>query len=345
MDEITIIRPDDWHLHLRDGSAMEAILPFSAERFGRAIVMPNLQPPVTTVARARDYRDRILAALPPGSPFEPLMTLYLTPDTDPREIPHAREAGVHAVKLYPAGATTHSEAGVTSLEPLSPVFAAMEEAGLPLLVHGEVTDPDVDVFDREAVFIERHLAALVTRFPGLPVVLEHVTTADGVAFVQEAREGVAGTVTAHHLLINRNHLLAGGIRPHLYCAPVVKAESHRRALVDAATSGSPRFFLGTDSAPHARADKETACGCAGVFTAHAALELYAEAFDAADALDRLEDFASRNGPAFYGLPANEDKVTLRRESWQVPARLPYGDEDLVPLRAAESVAWRLVTDG
>lgn len=344
MNQIKLPRPDDWHLHLRDGAAMRAVLPFSAERFGRAIVMPNLQPPVTTLARAGEYRERIITALPVGASFEPLMTLYLTGETDPDEIRRARDHGVHGVKLYPAGATTHSEAGVTSLEPLDPVFAAMEEAGLPLLVHGEVTDPEVDVFDREAVFIERHLAPLVERFPALPVVLEHVTTAEGVAFVEQAREGVAATVTAHHLLINRNHLLAGGIRPHLYCAPIAKAEFHRRALVEAVTSGNPRFFLGTDSAPHARPDKETACGCAGVFTAHAGLELYAEVFDAAGALDRLEDFASRNGPAFYGLPANRETVTLRRETWKVPARLAYGELDLVPLRAGESVAWRLVTE-
>lgn len=345
MDEITIARPDDWHLHLRDGEAMASVLPFSAERFGRAIVMPNLQPPVTTLARAAEYRDRVLAALPAGTVFEPLMTLYLTSDTNPSEIAPARKAGVHGVKLYPAGATTHSEFGVTSLEPLSPVFAAMEEAGLPLLVHGEVTDTDVDVFDREAVFIERHLAALVERFPGMPVVLEHVTTAEGVAFVREARDGVAATVTAHHLLINRNHLLAGGIRPHLYCAPIAKAEAHRRAVVEAATSGNPRFFLGTDSAPHARPDKEAACGCAGVFTAHAAIELYAEVFDAEGALDRLEAFASRNGPAFYGLPANRDTVTLRRDAWEAPARIPYGDSDLVPFRAGEPVTWRMDRTG
>lgn len=343
MDEITIPKPDDWHLHLRDGQALHSVLPYSAERFARAIVMPNLQPPVTTIARALEYRERIVEALPADKSFEPLMTLYLSADTDPDEIPRAREAGVFGVKLYPVGATTHSEAGVTSLEPLSPVFAAMEKAGLPLLVHGEVTDPEVDIFDREAVFIERHLSALVERFPGLPVVLEHVTTADGVAFVREARDGVAGTITAHHLLINRNHLLAGGIRPHLYCAPIAKAEAHRRVLVEAATSGHSRFFLGTDSAPHARADKETACGCAGVFTAHAGVELYAEAFDAEGALERFEAFASRNGPAFYGLPVNEATMTLRRETWTVPSRLPFGDSDLVPLRAGESIAWRIVS--
>lgn len=345
MDELTLPRPDDWHLHLRDGDALKAVLPYSARRFGRAIVMPNLKPPVTTAEQARDYRRRILAALPAGAHFDPLMTLYLTERTDPGAMAGARKAGVHAVKLYPAGATTHSEAGVTSLEPLSPVLAAMEKAGLPLLVHGEVTDPDVDVFDREAVFIERHLAPLVDRFPGLRVVLEHVTTADGLAFVREARQGVAATVTAHHLLINRNHLLAGGIRPHLYCAPVAKAEAHRHALVEAATSGSPRFFLGTDSAPHARPDKESACGCAGVFTAHAGIELYAEVFHAANALENLEGFASRHGAAFYGLPVNQDTITLRREPWQVPARVPYGESELVPFRAGGTVGWRLVEDG
>lgn len=342
MDEFKLPRPDDWHLHLRDGNALKAVLPFSAERFGRAIVMPNLNPPVTTLESARAYRERILAALPRGSSFEPLMTLYLTEQTDPGAMRAAKEAGIHAVKLYPAGATTHSEAGVTSLEPLAPVLAAMEEAGLPLLVHGEVTDAAVDVFDREAVFIERHLTWLADEFPALKLVLEHVTTREGVAFVREAREGVAATVTAHHLLINRNHLLAGGIRPHLYCAPIAKAEAHRRALVDAVTSGSPRFFLGTDSAPHARFDKETACGCAGVFTAHAGIELYAEIFEAAGALKQLEGFASRHGAAFYGLPVNRETITLRREPWQVPASLPYGDSELVPLRAGEAVAWRLV---
>lgn len=344
MDELTLPRPDDWHLHLRDDEAMAAVLPYSAGRFGRAIVMPNLKPPVTTLKAARGYRERILASLPPDPDFEPLMTLYLTEETDPDAMRGAREAGVHAVKLYPAGATTHSEAGVSRMEPLAPVLAAMEEAGLPLLVHGEVTEPEVDVFDREAVFIERHLAWLVEEFPGLKVVLEHVTTAEGVAFVREAREGVAATVTAHHLLINRNHLLAGGIRPHLYCAPIAKAEAHRRALVEAATSGSPRFFLGTDSAPHARPDKETACGCAGIFTAHAGIELYAEAFEAAGRLEQLEGFASRHGPAFYGLPVNRETVKLRRDPWRVPERLPYGDSELVPLRAGETVAWRLVED-
>jgi dihydroorotase len=344
MDELTLPRPDDWHLHLRDGDALTAVLPYSAGRFGRAIVMPNLNPPVTTLKAARGYRDRILGSLPPGSGFEPLMTLYLTEETDPHAMHEAREAGVQGVKLYPAGATTHSQAGVSRLEPLAPVLAAMEEAGLPLLVHGEVTDPDVDVFDREAVFIERHLAWLVEKFPALKIVLEHVTTADGVAFVREAREGVAATVTAHHLLINRNYLLAGGIRPHLYCAPIAKAESHRRALLEAATSGNPRFFLGTDSAPHARPDKETACGCAGVFTAHAGIELYAEAFEAMGALENLAGFASRHGPAFYGLPVNRETVTLRREPWQVPERLPYGNSDLVPFRAGETVGWRLLKD-
>lgn len=345
MDEITLPRPDDWHLHLRDDEAMKAVLPYSARRFGRAIVMPNLKPPVATLDEARAYRERILGALPAGSGFEPLMTLYLTEQTDPAAVHAAKEVGVHGVKLYPAGATTHSEAGITSLDPLSPVLAAMEEAGLPLLVHGEVTDPAVDVFDREAVFIERHLSRLVERFPGLRVVLEHVTTEEGVAFVREAREGVAATVTAHHLLVNRNDLLAGGIRPHLYCAPIAKAEAHRQALVEAATSNNPRFFLGTDSAPHARHDKETACGCAGVFTAHAGIELYAEVFEAEGALENLEGFVSRHGAAFYGLPVNRETVTLRREPWEVPSSLPYGGSELVPFRAGETVGWRLVEGG
>lgn len=341
--EIDIPRPDDWHLHLRDGVALEAVLPYSAAQFGRAIVMPNLKPPVATVRQALAYRERILAALEPGMDFEPLMTLYLRPDTAPATIAEAREAGIAAVKLYPAGATTHSEAGVGALESLDPVFEAMQEADLPLLVHGEATDPEVDVFDRETVFIERHLAPLAARFPNLRLVLEHVTTREGVDFVRDSRPGVAATITAHHLLTNRNHLLAGGIRPHLYCAPIAKAEKHRRALLQAATSGDGRFFLGTDSAPHARADKESACGCAGVFTAYAALALYAQALESVDALDRLGDFASRFGPAFYGLPENTSRVRLRRESWRVPEKLPYGDGELVPFGAGETLSWRLVT--
>lgn len=342
--ELEIPGPDDWHLHLRDGEALEAVLPYSAAQFRRAIVMPNLEPPVAAVDQALDYRGRIRAALPSGARFEPLMTLYLTPDTPPETVEAAKREGIAAIKLYPAGATTHSEAGVASLEAIDNVFAAMEEAELPLLVHGEVTDPDVDVFDREAAFIERHLAPLVARFPRLRVVLEHVTTREGVDFVRGAREGVAATITAHHLLLNRNDLLAGGIRPHLYCAPVAKAEAHRKALVEAATSGDPKFFLGTDSAPHARSAKESARGCAGIFTAHAALALYAAAFERADALDRLGDFAGRFGAAFYRLPENESRLRLRREPWRVPEALPYGDKELVPFGAGETLDWQIVTE-
>jgi len=339
--ELEIPLPDDWHLHLRDGAAMRAVLPYSAAQFGRAIVMPNLDPPVTTAARAGQYRDRIRGALPAGATLEPLMTLYLTERTRPADIEAARQAGVTAVKLYPAGATTHSDSGVASLHRLDPVLDAMQAAGLPLLVHGEVTDPDVDVFDREAVFIERHLSRIVERFPRLRVVLEHVTSREGVEFVKGAREGVAATITAHHLMINRNHLLAGGIRPHLYCAPIAKAEAHRAALVEAATSDSPRFFLGTDSAPHPRSAKESACGCAGVFTAHAAMPLYAQVFEQAGALDRLKGFASRHGPGFYGLPVNGARLKLVREPWRVPEWLPYGDGELVPFMAGSDLNWRV----
>lgn len=342
MQTVTIIRPDDWHLHLRDGAAMAAVLPDTARRFGRAIVMPNLKPPVTTVDRAEAYRGRILAALPVGLDFTPLMTLYLTDNTPPLEIERARASGfVHAVKLYPAGATTNSDAGVTDLAKCRPTLARMEALGLPLLVHGEVTDPAVDVFDREAVFIERVLSPLLRDFPALKVVLEHVTTKDGVDFVTAAGPNVAATITAHHLLMNRNALFAGGIRPHHYCLPVLKRELHRQALVAAATSGSAKFFLGTDSAPHAKGAKEAACGCAGCYTAHAGIELYAEAFAAAGALERLEGFASGFGPDFYGLPRNSATVTLVRQGWPVPAALPYGDDILVPLRAGEPVGWRL----
>ena len=306
--------------------------------------MPNLRPPVTTAAAALAYRDRILAALPPGADFQPLMTLYLTDETSPSELERARRSGVvHAVKLYPAGATTNSAAGVTDLARVAPALDAMEELGLPLLVHGEVTDPDVDVFDRERVFLDRHLAPLVAARPRLRVVLEHVTTADAVDFVRRQDPGrVAATITAHHLLLNRNAMLVGGVQPHHYCLPVLKRERHRRALVEAATSGDPRFFLGTDSAPHARAAKEAACGCAGCYTAHAGIELYAEAFAAAGALDRLEGFASRHGPAFYGLPVNDRVITLVRDPWRVPAAYPLGDsDDLIPLRAGQEIAWRL----
>ena len=343
MQTLTITRPDDWHLHLRDGDALSAVLPDSARRFARAIVMPNLKSPVTSVDAAGQYRTRILSALPPDLKFEPLMTLYLTDNTSPEEIRRARESGfVQAAKLYPAGATTNSDAGVTAIERLTPVLDAMQECGLVLCVHGEVTDADVDIFDRERVFIDRTLAPLATRFPGLRIVFEHITTAEAVAFVKAAGSQIGATITAHHLLLNRNAILAGGIRPHHYCLPVLKRERHREALVEAAASGDPRFFLGTDSAPHGRSTKEAACGCAGCYTAHAALEFYAEAFERAGALDRLEAFASFHGADFYGLPRNSDRVTLVREPWQVPAALEYlADDVLVPLRAGESVSWRL----
>jgi dihydroorotase len=340
---LTLTRPDDWHLHLRDGDAMAAVLPDTALRFGRAIVMPNLKPPVTTVAAAAAYRQRILAARPRGSAFEPLMTLYLTDSTPAAEIAAAKAAGfVHAVKYYPAGATTNSENGVTDWRRVQPVLAAMERADLPLLLHGEVTDTDVDVFDRERVFLERHLAPLQRDFPGLRMVLEHVTTADTVDFVRAAGPRLGATITAHHLLWNRNEMLVGGIRPHAYCLPVLKRERHRQALVAAATGDDPRFFLGTDSAPHSRHTKEAACGCAGIYTAHAAIELYAEAFEQAAALDRLEAFASHRGPDFYGLPRNRDRITLTREPQSIPAELPFGAERLVPMRAGAQVGWRLL---
>jgi len=340
---LTITRPDDWHLHLRDGDALAAVLPDTARRFARAIVMPNLKPPVTTVAEAQAYRARILAALPPGLRFEPLMTLYLTDRTPPSEIAAAKASGfVHAVKFYPAGATTNSENGVTDWAKVRPTLAAMEQHDLPLLLHGEVTDGDIDVFDRERVFLERHLAPLVRDFPGLRIVLEHVTTADSVDFVRSAPKNVAATITAHHLLWNRNAMFTGGIRPHAYCLPVLKRERHRQALVAAATGDDPRFFLGTDSAPHARSKKEAECGCAGVYTAHAGIELYAEVFERAGALPRLEAFASLRGPDFYRLPRNHDRITLERSAWSVPAALPFGGEQLVPMRAGETIAWRLV---
>jgi dihydroorotase len=343
MQTLTITRPDDWHLHLRDGATLAAVLPDTARRFGRAIVMPNLRPPVTTVALAAEYRRRILAVLPPGLAFEPLMTLYLTDNMKPEAVDEAIASGfVHAVKLYPAGATTNSDAGVTDLHRCRATLARMEVLGLPLLVHGEVTDPAVDVFDRETVFIDRVLTPLLKDFPALKVVLEHVTTGEGVDFVRECGANVAATITAHHLLLNRNAIFHGGIRPHHYCLPVLKREAHRRALLAAATSGNPKYFLGTDSAPHSRKTKEAACGCAGCYTAHAGIELYAEAFDAAGALDRLEAFASQFGSDFYGLPGNAAKVTLAKQGWTVPATLPYGDDDvLVPLRAGETIGWSL----
>jgi dihydroorotase len=343
---LTITRPDDWHLHLRDGAALATVVRHTAERFGRAIVMPNLKPPVTTIADAAAYRLRILAALPAGCSFEPLMTLYLTDRTTPAEIARARASGfVQAVKYYPAGATTNSDSGVTSIANVAAALAALEEHDLPLLVHGEVTDAGVDVFDREAVFIERVLAGIVRRHPRLRVVFEHVTTREAVEFVRAAGPRVAATVTPQHLLLNRNAIFAGGIRPHHYCLPVLKREVHREALLAAATGGSPQFFLGTDSAPHARHAKEAACGCAGIYSAHAALELYAEAFEQAGRLDRLEAFASVHGPAFYGLPRNAGAVTLAREPWPVPASYSLGDDTLVPFRAGETIAWRLLGPG
>ncbi len=342
MNTITITRPDDWHLHLRDGAAMRDVLPHTAARFARAIVMPNLKPPVTTTELALAYRERIRGALPPGGRFEPLMTLYLTDNTPPAEIARARDSGaVHAVKYYPAGATTNSDSGVTALEKCFPVLEAMEKAGMPLLVHGEVTDADSDVFDRERVFIERTLAPLVERFQGLKVVMEHITTREAAAFVTAAPQRVAATLTPQHLLLNRNALFTGGVRPHNYCLPILKREVHRAALVAAATGGNPKFFLGTDSAPHARHTKENDCGCAGMYTAHAGIELYAEVFAAAGALDRLEAFAGHFGADFYGLPRNTGKITLQQQPWEVPASVPFGADTLVPMRAGGTVQWRI----
>ncbi|GAA0556503.1 dihydroorotase [Halomonas salifodinae] len=343
MNEITLTQPDDWHLHVRDEEALDRVVPYSARQFGRAIIMPNLKPPVTTTEQALAYRQRILAAVPEGVAFEPLMTLYLTDNTAPEEIERAVASGqVHGVKLYPAGATTNSDSGVTSVDKCADAIAAMERLGLPLLVHGEVTHAEIDIFDREAVFIDRVMKPLLARFPDLKVVFEHITTRQAVEFVEAAPANVAATITAHHLLFNRNQMLVGGIRPHYYCLPVLKRESHREALLSAATSGSRKFFLGTDSAPHAKGAKESACGCAGAFTAPAAIELYATAFEQAGALDRLEGFASHHGPDFYGLPRNPRSITLKRESWILPESLPYGDEVIVPLMGGESLDWKLV---
>ena len=343
MQILTIIRPDDWHLHLRDGMALAAVLPDTCRQMGRAIVMPNLKPPVTTLCAAAAYRKRILAARPSGSKFEPLMTLYLTERTLPSDIREAKESGfVHAVKLYPAGATTNSDCGVSDVNKVMPALETMAETGLPLLVHGEVTDPAIDVFDRESVFIDRVFHPLLSKLPTLRVVFEHITTQNAAEYVANAPANVAATITPHHLLMNRNALFVGGIRPHHYCLPVLKREFHRRALLNAATSGSHKFFLGTDSAPHVRYAKESSCGCAGVYTAHAAIELYAEAFDSVGALDKLEAFASVNGPAFYRLPVNLDRISLAKRAWVVPDLLPYGEEMLVPLRAGGSIAWKLL---
>ncbi len=343
MNTLTFTRPDDWHLHLRDGAAMQAVVPHSARQFARAIIMPNLRPPVTTTAAALAYRTRILEAVPPGRDFQPLMTLYLTDQTPPAEIARAKESGyVVAGKLYPAGATTNADSGVTDLRRLYPALEAMQRCGMPLLAHGEVTDPTVDIFDREAVFIESALIPLTRDFPALKIVLEHITTVEAAEFVRAAPATVAATITAHHLLYNRNALFQGGVRPHYYCLPILKRERHRQALIRAATSGDPKFFLGADSAPHPQQGKESACGCAGCYTAYAALELYAEAFDAAGALHRLEAFASFHGPDFYGLPHNTGTVTLQRQSTLVPETLRFGDEWLIPLRAGETLNWRLI---
>ena len=342
MNEITITRPDDWHAHFRDGDDMASVAGATARQFARAIVMPNLKPPVVTAAQAKAYHGRIMKALPKGASFEPLMSLYLTDNTAPAEIEKAAKGGlVKAVKYYPAGATTNSDSGVTDIRKCDAVFEAMAAAGLPLLVHGEVTDPEVDVFDREAVFYDRVLGTLVKRFPGLKIVCEHITTHEAAAFVERAPANVAATITPQHLLMNRNSIFAGGIRPHHYCLPILKREQHRRALVKVATSGNPRFFLGTDTAPHARDTKEAECGCAGIYSAHAALELYAEAFEAANALDKLEGFASHFGADFYGLPRNAGKVTLKKEEWVVPGEYPFGTETVVPLRAGQKIGWKL----
>ncbi len=342
MQKLTLTRPDDWHLHLRDGAALSAALPHTAQRFARAIVMPNLKPPVTTTGQALAYRARILAALPKGAAFTPLMTLYLTDNTTPREIAQAKASGhIAAVKYYPAGATTNSESGVTDLKKTYATLAAMEQHDLLLLMHGEVVDEQIDVFDRERVFIERYLADLTQRFPKLRIVFEHITTQDAVEFVRAAPDTLAATITAHHLLLNRNAMFEGGVRPHHYCLPVLKREKHRQAVLGAAVSGSPKFFLGTDSAPHGRRAKEAACGCAGIYTAHAGIELYAEAFEQAGALDKLEGFASFYGADFYRLPRNQDRITLIKEAWRVPQEYSLGDDVLIPLRAGQQIGWRL----
>jgi dihydroorotase len=339
---LTITRPDDWHLHVRDGAVLADVVPATARQFARALIMPNLRPPVTTAAQAQAYRERILAAVPSGLRFEPLMSLYLTDRLAPEEIRRARQAGVVAVKLYPAGATTNSDAGVTDIRNTYATLEAMQREGLLLLVHGEVTDPAIDIFDREKEFIETVLIPLRAAFPALKIVMEHVTTREAAHYVAEAGEHTAATITAHHLLYNRNAIFTGGIRPHYYCLPVLKREEHRLALVEAATSGNPRFFLGTDSAPHAAHLKEHASGCAGCYTALAAMEMYAEAFEAAGALDKLEAFASFHGPAFYGLPRNTGTLTLRKEAWRLPESVPFGDAQLKPLRGGETLAWRVV---
>ena len=342
MNRLTIQRPDDWHVHLRDADALRAVAPFTAARFGRAIIMPNLKPAITTTALAGAYRQRILAALPSGSRFEPLMTLYLTNATPAQEIDRAKDCGfIHGVKLYPAGATTHSQDGVTDIKHVYAALAHMEKIGMRLLVHGESPGIEIDVFDRESHFIDSVLAPLLERFPALPVVFEHITTERAVEFVRTARSGVAATITPQHLLHNRNAIFSGGIRPHYYCLPILKRERDRQALLAAATSGNPRYFLGTDSAPHERSAKEAACGCAGMFTAHAAIELYAEAFEAAGKLDRLQGFASHFGADFYGLPRHAETITLLKEAWTGPQQLAFGGGTLIPYRAGEPIGWRL----
>ncbi|UVE18828.1 dihydroorotase [Pseudomonas sp. LS44] len=343
-DRLTLLRPDDWHIHLRDGAVLPQTVGDVARTFGRAIIMPNLVPPVRNAEEADTYRQRILAALPAGSRFEPLMVLYLTDRTTPGDIRAAKASGfVHAAKLYPAGATTNSDSGVTNIDAIFPVLEVMAEVGLPLLVHGEVTRAEVDVFDREKRFIDEHMSRVVERFPTLKVVFEHITTSDAAQFVKGASSNVGATITAHHLLYNRNHMLVGGIRPHFYCLPILKRNTHQEALLDVAVSGNPKFFLGTDSAPHAQHAKEAACGCAGCYTAYAAIELYAEAFEQRNALDKLEAFASHHGPDFYGLPRNQDSITLIREDWTAPASLPFGEQTVIPLRAGETLRWRLET--
>ena len=338
---LTLTRPDDWHIHLRDEQVLANTVPDAARTFARAIIMPNLVPPVLNTEQALGYRERILAQRPAGSQFEPLMVLYLTDATTPEEIARAKAAGIVACKLYPAGATTNSASGVTDINKVYPALEAMEREGMLFLLHGEVTDEEIDIFDREQVFIDRILTQLARDFPNLKMVLEHITTRNAAQFVAEASDNIAATITAHHLLYNRNHMLVGGIKPHYYCLPILKRNTHQQALIEAATSGSPKFFLGTDSAPHAQGAKESACGCAGSYTAYAAIELYAEAFEAADALDKLEGFASHYGPDFYGLPRNSDTITLVREDWTVPDSLPFGDSQLIPLRAGETLKWRL----
>lgn len=344
-DRLTLLRPDDWHIHLRDGAVLPHTVTDVARQFARAIIMPNLVPPVRTADEAEAYRQRILAARPAGSRFEPLMVLYLTDSTTPDDIRRAKASGfVHAVKLYPAGATTNSASGMTAIDNVFDVLETMAEVGMPLLVHGEVTRGEIDIFDREKYFIDEQLSRVTAKFPTLRVVFEHITTRDAVQFVQAAGANVGATITAHHLLYNRNHMLVGGIRPHLFCLPVLKRNLHQEALLDAATSGNPKFFLGTDSAPHAQHAKEAACGCAGCYTAHAAIELYAEAFEQRQALDKLEPFASHFGPDFYGLPRNTDQITLVREEWEVPTSLPFGEQLVIPLRAGERLHWRLETN-